>query len=146
MSLTRASAKIRFSVVGLLPAVLLCTPMACSKDASSSGAAPSASAATGPGSTASQGPVIEVKGDLVLVDGTAAGSVAAVKAAGKVQKIDELFNRLDGSRKTWLQVHPQKDFPGTCVLKTDASADPIVVQSVTETAHQAGYPQVVAAH
>ena len=87
-------------------------------------------------------PMIAVNGSQVIVDGTAAGSTRAIEEAGRLQRIDELFNILKGKREVWKQLHPGKDFPGVVVLQVDQDVPAVVVKSCFQTAAFAGYPNV----
>jgi biopolymer transport protein ExbD len=88
-------------------------------------------------------PMIAVNGSQILVDGTAAGSTRAIEEAGRMQRIDELFNILKQKRELWKATHPAgKDFPGVVVLQIDQAVPAIVVKSVFQTAAFAGYPNV----
>jgi biopolymer transport protein ExbD len=89
-------------------------------------------------------PMIAVNGSQVIVDGTAAGSTRAIEEAGRLQRIDELFNILKSKRELWkaTQGGSNKSFPGVCVLQVDQNVAALVVKSVFQTAAFAGYPNV----
>jgi biopolymer transport protein ExbD len=89
-------------------------------------------------------PMIAVNGSQILVDGTAAGSTRAIEEAGRMQRIDELFNILKSKRELWksTQGGSGKSFPGVCVLQVDQMVPALVVKSVFQTAAFAGYPNV----
>ncbi len=89
-------------------------------------------------------PMIAVNGSQVIVDGTAAGSTRAIEEAGRLQRIDELFNILKSKRELWkaTQGGSGKSFPGVCVLQVDQMVPALVVKSVFQTAAFAGYPNV----
>jgi biopolymer transport protein ExbD len=89
-------------------------------------------------------PMIAVNGSQILVDGTAAGSTRAIEEAGRMQRIDELFNILKSKRELWkaTQGGSGKSFPGVCVLQVDEKVAALVVKSVFQTAAFAGYPNV----
>jgi len=80
----------------------------------------------------------------VLVDGTPAGSTRAIEEAGRLQRIDELFNILKSKRELWkaTQGGTGKAFAGICVLQVDQMIPALVVKSVFQTAAFAGYPNV----
>jgi biopolymer transport protein ExbD len=89
-------------------------------------------------------PMIAVNGSMILVDGTPAGSTRAIEEAGRMQRIDELFNILKSKRELWKAVQggSGKAFPGVCVLQVDQAVQALVVKSVFQTAAFAGYPNV----
>jgi biopolymer transport protein ExbD len=89
-------------------------------------------------------PMIAVNGSQVLVDGTPAGSTRAIEEAGRLQRIDELFNILKSKRELWkaTQGGTGKAFAGICVLQVDQMIPALVVKSVFQTAAFAGYPNV----
>jgi biopolymer transport protein ExbD len=89
-------------------------------------------------------PMIAVNGSQVLVDGTPAGSTRAIEEAGRLQRIDELFNILKSKRELWkaTQGGTGKSFPGVCILQVDQMVAALVVKSVFQTAAFAGYPNV----
>jgi biopolymer transport protein ExbD len=89
-------------------------------------------------------PMIMVNGSQVIVDGTPAGSTRAIEEAGRLQRIDELFNILTSKREMWkaTQGGTGKAFAGVCVLQVDQMVPALVVKSVFQTAAFAGYPNV----
>lgn len=87
-------------------------------------------------------PMVAITGTQILVDGNLAGSTRAVKEAGRMQKIDDLFNHLKSTREVWKQINPGKPFPGVAVLQVDRRVEALVVKSVFQTAALAGYPNV----
>src|SRR5262249_20852851 len=87
-------------------------------------------------------PMLSINGSQVLVDGTAAGSTRALEEAGRLQRIDELFNILKSKRELWKATNPGKSFPGVCILQVDQEVPALVVKSVFQTAAFAGYPNV----
>ena len=87
-------------------------------------------------------PMLSVNGSQVLADGTPAGSTRAIEEAGRLQRIDELFNILKSKRELWKATNPGKSFPGVCILQVDQDVAALVVKSVFQTAAFAGYPNV----
>ena len=87
-------------------------------------------------------PMVAVNGNQVLVDGNLAGSTRAVEDLGRMQKIDELFDMLKRKRELWKSFHPNKPFPGVCILQVDENIPALVVKSVFQTAAYAGYPNI----
>jgi len=87
-------------------------------------------------------PMLSINGSQVLADGTAAGSTRAIEEAGRLQRIDELFNILKSKRELWKATNPGKSFPGVCILQVDQEVSALVVKSVFQTAAFAGFPNV----
>jgi len=87
-------------------------------------------------------PMLAINGSQVLVDGTAAGSTRAIEEAGRMQRVDELFNILKSKRELWKATNAGKSFPGVCVMQVDQEVPALVVKSVFQTAAFAGYPNV----
>jgi biopolymer transport protein ExbD len=87
-------------------------------------------------------PMLAINGSQVLVDGTAAGSTRAIEEAGRLQRVDELFNILKSKRELWKATNAGKSFPGVCVMQVDQEVPALVVKSVFQTAAFAGYPNV----
>ena len=89
-----------------------------------------------------EAPMVAVNGNQVLVDGSPAGSTRAIEDIGRMQKVDELFDLLKRKRELWKSFHPNKPFPGVCILQVDENVSALVVKSVFQTAAYAGYPNV----
>jgi biopolymer transport protein ExbD len=87
-------------------------------------------------------PMISISGSQVMADGTPSGSTRAIEEAGRLQRIDELFNILKSKRELWKATNPGKSFPGVCILQVDQEVPALVVKSVFQTAAFAGYPNV----
>jgi biopolymer transport protein ExbD len=87
-------------------------------------------------------PMIGINGSQVLVDGVPSGSTRAIEEAGRLQRIDELFNIMKSKRELWKSTNPGKAFPGVCVLQVDQEVPALVVKSVFQTAAFAGFPNV----
>ena len=89
-----------------------------------------------------EAPMVQVSGDQVQVDNNLAGRTKAIEDLGRIGKIDELFDQLKRKREVWRQFHPNKPFPGVCILVVDENVSALVVKSVFQTAAYAGYPNV----
>ncbi len=89
-----------------------------------------------------EAPMVAVDGNQVRVDGSPAGSTRAIEDLGRMQKVDELFDLLKRKRELWRSFHPNKPFPGVCILQVDEGVSALVVKSVFQTAAYAGYPNV----
>jgi biopolymer transport protein ExbD len=87
-------------------------------------------------------PMLSINGSQVLVDGTPSGSTRAIEEAGRLQRVDELYNILKSKRELWKSTNAGKPFPGVCVLAVDQEVSALVVKSVFQTAAFAGYPNV----
>jgi hypothetical protein len=84
-------------------------------------------------------PVVVVDGAHVLLDGEVVGDVAPIVSSGYVQSIDRLHERLRSNRTAWLASHEGREFPGEVNLVVDARTSALIVKSVFQTAHFAGY-------
>jgi len=89
-----------------------------------------------------EAPMVAVNGNQVLVDGALAGSTRAIEELGHMKKVDELFDLLKRKRELWKSFHPNKPFPGVCILQVDEAVPALVVKSVFQTAAFAGYPNI----
>jgi biopolymer transport protein ExbD len=87
-------------------------------------------------------PMITVQHGQILVDGADGGSARAIEELGRMEKIDRLFELLRAKRQLFLQLQPNRPFPGVCVLAIDEGTPAVVVKSVFQTAAYAGYPNV----
>ena len=87
-------------------------------------------------------PMVAITGQMILVNGSPAGTTRAVTEANRLQKLDELYNVLKTTREVWKQINPGKDFPGVAVLQVDKKVPAVIVKSVFQTAAQAGYPNI----
>jgi biopolymer transport protein ExbD len=86
--------------------------------------------------------MVAITGSTILVDGIPAGSTRVITEAGRMQKLDELFNLLKSKRELYKQINPGKDFPGIAILQVDREVEAVIVKSVFQTAGLAGYPNI----
>ncbi len=104
-------------------------------------AAPVASASAASSSSApaaDEGVVIQLKGNLILVDGSAAGALGDAR-------LDELSAKLKSTRDTWMKVHPGQTFPGRVTLKAEKATPAAGVAHIIDVARAAGYPNAALA-
>lgn len=87
-------------------------------------------------------PVVAVTQRQILLDGVPAASTVDLLQAGRLTRLDGLFNQLKAKRELWRQLNPGRDFPGVVVLQIDRSVPALVVKSAFQTAAYAGYPNV----
>ncbi len=87
-------------------------------------------------------PIVSVAHGQILVDGVAAGTTLAIEETGRREKLDALSLLLRQKRELWLQIQPNKPFPGVVVLAIDEATSALVVKSVFQSAAYAGYPNV----
>jgi biopolymer transport protein ExbD len=87
-------------------------------------------------------PMVAVTSNQILVDGALAGYTSAIEESARMQKIEELFARLQAKRQLWKALEPNRPFPGVCLLQIDKDVPAVVVKSVFQTAALAGYPNV----
>ena len=89
-----------------------------------------------------EAPMVAVNLQSVMVDGSPAGNTRSIRDAGKVQKVEELFELLKRKKELWSSFHPDKQFPGVAILQVDSDVEALVVKSVFQTAAFAGYPNI----
>ena len=89
-----------------------------------------------------EAPVVSVTPRQILLDGSPAADTEAIAAAGRLTRLDGLFDQLKSKRELWRQLHPGEEFPGMVVLQIDRSVPALVVKSTFQTAAFAGYPNV----
>lgn len=90
----------------------------------------------------SEAPVVAVTPFQIRVDGVPVGDTAALLDAGRLTRVDELFNVLRNKRELWRMLNPGREFPGTVVLEVDGSVPSLAVKSAFQTAAFAGYPNI----
>ncbi len=64
------------------------------------------------GSFRADAPLVSVTQAQILLDGIPAASTPAVVDAGRLMRLDDLFNQLKAKRELWRQLHPGVEFPG----------------------------------
>ena len=101
------------------------------------GAAPDASA---PGEG---GPSIRVEGTQVSMNGEMVGSTRAIQDLGRMQRVDDLFDRLKAARETFKMENPGTPFPGRATIAVPGDTTLLVFKSVFQTAAFAGYPNLL---
>jgi biopolymer transport protein ExbD len=87
-------------------------------------------------------PLVAITGSQILVDQIPAGNTRSIEDGKRMQRVEDLFNRLKAKREQFTQIAPNKVFPGVVVLQVDQDVQAVVVKSVFQTAALAGYPNV----
>ncbi len=103
--------------------------------------APVASASAASSSTApapDEGVVIQIKGNLILVDGSPAGALG--------NPLDELSAKLKSTRDVWTKAHAGQTFPGRVTLKVEKGTPAAGITHRIDVAHAAGYPNAAVAN
>lgn len=118
------------------------TPAASASASASATATPTpvASASAASSSTApvvDEGVIIQIKGNLILVDGSPAGALG--------NPLDELSAKLKSKRDVWTKVHPGQPFPGRATLKVEKGTPAAGITHIIDVAHAAGYPNAAVA-
>jgi hypothetical protein len=129
--MSRANVK---RLLWVVAAALFVALAACSRLRRTSGAEAS--------TTSAGGPVVRTQGSSVLVDGQPAGTTRAIEDLGRMQKIDELYERLKSARESFKTEHPSTPFPGRASIGVDPATPMLVFKSVFQTAAFAGYPRL----
>lgn len=91
-------------------------------------------------SATATGPKITVQGTQVLLNGEVTGTTRAIEDLGRMQKLDELFDRMKKDRELFKAQNPDKPFPGEAVISVDPTTPAVVFKSIFQTAAYAGYP------
>jgi hypothetical protein len=95
------------------------------------------------GASAAGGPDVRTQGSQILVDGQIAGTTRFVEELGRLQKIDELFDRLKAQRESFKAANPSKPFPGRATIGVEPATLALVFKSIFQTAAFAGYPNLL---
>ncbi len=115
-------------------------PAASTPAASASTSTPVASASAASSSTApaaDPGVIIQIKGNLILVDGSPAGALG--------NPLDELSAKLKSTRDLWMKAHAGQTFPGRVTLKVERGTPAAGITHMIDVAHAAGYPNAAVA-
>src|SRR5262245_43239509 len=76
----------------------------------------------------------------VVLEGEEVARVDAMVTAGKIQRVDLLFEKLKRLRENYKSEHPDQPFPGVVNYWIDGRVSALVVKSVFQTCAFAGYP------
>jgi hypothetical protein len=88
------------------------------------------------------GPLIDLEGTTVRVNGEPAGNTRAIEDLGRLQKIDDLFERLKQDRESFKAANPSTPFPGRATITAHPETTALVFKSMFQTAAFAGYPNL----
>jgi len=103
---------------------------------------PPTSATPGGNGKTDSGPIVVIQGSKVWVDGLVVGDTNAIIEAGRLTKLDALFEELKAWRVAWKIRYPGKPFVGAVGLRVDAAMPQLVFKSVFQTIAFAGYPDI----
>ncbi len=90
-------------------------------------------------------PIVSVLSDGILVDGmltTSQGEMSAIRAHGRVQRLDGLFNVLKTKHEREKLLAPDREPSTHVVLAIGADVPASVVKSIVMTASRSGYPSI----
>jgi biopolymer transport protein ExbD len=90
-------------------------------------------------------PMVSVMSDAILVDGmvaTSQGELSAIRAHGRVQRLDGLFNVLKTKHEVAKALAPDREPSSHVVLAIGADVPASVVKSIVMTAARSGFPSV----
>lgn len=87
-------------------------------------------------------PTVAIDPVVIALDDHRVADTATLAANPRLERIEELVQRLETMKRNWAVMHPQKDFPGALTLQADVSIDYRVIKKVMFSAQQAGYPNV----
>ena len=89
------------------------------------------------------GPVVSVLGGEIRVDGTVVGLVQPILDAGRMMRVDGVFQSLKNRREIWKASHAGGEpFAAVALLAIDAGTPSLVVKSVFQTTAFAGFPNI----
>jgi biopolymer transport protein ExbD len=98
--------------------------------------------------TATQGaeleraPTVAIDPVVITLDEQRVADTATLAADPRLERIEELVQRLETMKRNWAVLHTQGDFPGELTLQADVSIDYRVIKKVMFSAQQAGYPNI----
>ena len=90
-------------------------------------------------------PLIDVRADSVVVDGTVVateGELTAFSTKGQVTRLETLFATLKRKHELAMQLAPGREPPSHVILAIDGDVPAAVVKSVVMTAARSGYPSI----
>jgi biopolymer transport protein ExbD len=87
-------------------------------------------------------PTVAIDHVVVTLDDTRVADTATLAADARLERIEELVQRLETMKRNWTLLHPRDEFTGQLTLQADASTDYRVLKKVMYSAAQAGYPNV----
>jgi hypothetical protein len=87
-------------------------------------------------------PMILLAGRQILVDGVPSGYTRQVEHATSITHLDELYNVMKSKREMWLQINPDRSFPGVAIIRAERETTARVIKSVFQTTALAGYANI----
>jgi hypothetical protein len=87
-------------------------------------------------------PNVLVNASGIFLDGKRVGAVLPIVEAGKLTRVEGLWNELKAWRDAWKRAHPGEEFPGVAQLWIDSRTTALVVKSVFQTVTYATFPNV----
>lgn len=87
-------------------------------------------------------PVIAINPDVVTLDGRRMADTRTLAQEARVERMENLINDLETSKRNWTVLHPTQPFSGTVILQADVSIDFRVIKKIMFSAAQAGYANV----
>ena len=100
--------------------------------------ASAASSSTAPAPAADPGVVIQIKGNLILVDGSPADALGS--------SLHDLSAKLKSTRDLWTKAHAGQPFPGRVTLKVEKGTPAAGITHMIDVARAAGYPNAAVAN
>ena len=87
-------------------------------------------------------PTVAIDPVVITLDDLRVADTATLAADARLERIEDLVQRLETMKRNWAMLHPRGDFPGQLTLQADVSIDYRVIKKVMFSAQQAGYPNV----
>ena len=87
-------------------------------------------------------PIIVIDQRVVTLDGRRMADTQTLAATAAVERIEQLIQDLEQTRRNWSIIHPREPFPGTVIIQADREIDFRVVKKVMFSVAQAGYVNI----
>src|SRR5262245_4361532 len=87
-------------------------------------------------------PTVAIDPVVITLDDSRVADTATLAADPRLERIEELVQRLETMKRNWVMLHPRDEFTGQLTLQADVSIDYRVIKKVMYSAAQAGYANV----
>lgn len=87
-------------------------------------------------------PIVAIDPQVVTLDNRRMADTQTLASSHELERIEQLVQDLETTRRNWQVLHPREEFTGTVILQADEGIDFVVVKKVMFSAAQAGYTNV----
>ena len=87
-------------------------------------------------------PTVAIDPVVITLDDMRVADTATLAHDARLERIEELVQRLETMKRNWQMLHPRDEFSGELTLQADVSIDYRVIKKVMYSAAQAGYPKI----